>query len=267
MKEIPNISNPKTYNEKINARKVRWRNELFVECSDKIAVREYVREVIGDKYLIEALYVGASINPDALREIISKHGRVLVKANHNSGPVQFAEPEMSFEELCCVCREIDKQLSVDFGFISGEGWYSGIDRQVVVEKNISEPGKELLDYKFHVFGQGENEKPVIIVHVDFERHNEHRRSYFDVDFNYIPLQVEFPAGKKALPKPDNYELMLDLVRKLAIPFSYVRVDLYNLNGNIYFGELTFAPGSGTSRFTPRERDLWMGSHWVGDFRF
>lgn len=118
--------------------------------------------------------------------------------------------------------------------------------------------------RFH--RQGLARDPTIIVHVDFERHREHCRTYFDVEFNFIPLQVEFPVGSMVLPKPENYEVMIELVKKLAIPFSYVRVDLYNLNGNIYFGELTFAPGSGTSKFTPKEKNLWLGEHWVDDCR-
>src|SRR5690606_7862862 len=135
------------------------------------------------------------------------------------------------------CISIKKQLSMDYGARSGEGWYSKIDRKVLIEKRIGLKNKELLDYKFHVFSQGAGKEPIVIVHVDFARQSAHRRSYFDVDLNLLPFRVLYAQGDMAIEKPTNYELMVDIAKKLAEPFSYVRVDLYNVEGKIFFGEL------------------------------
>lgn len=261
----PDLKKPSTYNEKINLRKRDWNNKLFVLCSDKIAVRKYVEEKVGRGLLIDEFFFGKNITVNELRSLVSRHGAVLVKANHNSGPVQFANAQSTEEELKAICLEIEKQLSIDYGKVSGETWYSKIERGVLVERNIAPVEGGLLDYKFHVFKNSKGEQKVL-VHIDFGRNLQHRRSYFDSDLNFIPFRVSFPLGEKYIDKPVGYDSMLEVAKALAQPFSYARVDLYNVSGRIYFGELTFAPGSGRSRFYPKERDLWMGGLWEEDPR-
>lgn len=264
-KYIPNFKQPKTYNEKVNYRKRNANHPLFSICADKIAAKEYVAEKIGEQYIIPNLYTGSSITLEQIQALLTQHGDCLLKANHNSGPVYLLTTDMSQTELKAACDDVNHQLTIDFGKYQNEPWYSEIKPQVLVEKRIyPEKGeKDLKDYKFHVFKQGDGSYKTVL-HVDFNRSTNHNRSFFDEDLNWIPFSMQYPCIRTKIEKPKNYELMLSLVQKLADSFSYVRVDLYNVNGKVYFGELTFAHGSGSEVCTTQAHDLWMGKLWQGD---
>lgn len=264
-KYIPNFKNPQTYNEKINFRKRNAKHELFSICADKIVAKEWVAQKIGEEYIIPNYYVGASITVDKLKHILNEKGDCIVKANHNSGSVKLLTKEATNEEIRVACEEVNDQLKVDFGNLSGEPWYSRIKPGVLVEKRLEpEVGEsDIRDYKFHVFKQ-KTKLFKIILHVDFDRNSNHTRSLFDEELNWLPFSIRRPAIKTSIGKPENFFKMLELAKKLAEPFSYVRVDFYNIKGQIYFGELTFAHGSGLEWFTAYKYDLWMGNLWQGD---
>lgn len=170
------LSNPVTYNEKINLRKSSPNNPLFSVCSDKLAVKGYLAENGFSDIVIDNYFEGTHISVDELQNIINKHGDVLVKANHNSGPVFIAKSEHTPEQLSNICENVNKQLNIDYGFLKDEPWYSEIERKVLVEKRLmpEDGDTDLKDYKFHVFKQADGEYKVIL-HIDFDRgsiHNE-----------------------------------------------------------------------------------------------
>jgi len=265
---IPNFKNPKTYNEKLNYRKLYWTNPLFVKCADKVAAKEYVRDVLGDSVIIENYFVGDSICAEKLKSIIQEKNGVLIKANHNSGPVFLLDINSTNNEIEQAVSSVMQQLGVDYGAFNNEGWYREIKPKVLVERRLypDKGDSDLRDYKFHVFNQGEGRDPIVILHIDFNRFTNHSRSYFDEDLNYLPFSAGYPSIVTTLGEVPNYMEMFAAAKKLAKPFSYVRVDFYSLESGFYFGEMTFAPGSGGSRFTNRAYDLWMGQHWVEDLR-
>lgn len=264
-KYFPNLKSPKTYNEKINYRKRSWKNPLFTTCSDKIAVKEYVANIIGAQYVIPTFFEGKSISLETIKELLLKYGDCLLKANHNSGPVYLLTKEMKDAQLQQACDEVSNQLAIDFGKYQNEPWYSQICPKVLVEKRIyPEKGeKDLKDYKFHIFRQPDRSQKVIL-HVDFDRSTNHNRSFFDSELNWLPFSMKYPCVRTDINRPKNYDEMLKLAKKLAEPFSYVRADFYNVNGEIYFGELTFAHGGGGENFTSKAFDLWMGQFWCCD---
>lgn len=264
-KYLPNFRKPKTYNEKINFRKSSWNNPLFITCADKIAVKKYVADITGKQYIIPTLYEADSISLDIVKGILTKHGDCLLKANHNSGPVYLLSNSMTESELQSACDDVNDQLSIDFGKYQNEPWYSQIEPQILIEKRIfPEPGEnDLKDYKFHIFRQNDGSQKVIL-HIDFDRSSNHNRSFFDDELNWLPFAMKYPCIRTHVTKPQNYDEMLKIAKKLAEPFSYVRVDFYNVNGNIYFGELTFAHGGGRESFTSKAHDLWMGQLWQGN---
>lgn len=264
----PDFKNPKTFNEKINFRKNNAKNELFSICSDKIAAKDWVAEKIGEEYIIPNYFVGDSIDFICMKNIIQEKGDCLLKANHNSGPVFLLTKDSTDEEIKKACEDINMQLKVDFGKIQNEPWYSSIKPKVLVEKRLKYKNKkgDINDYKFHVFKNNSGELNVIL-HIDFDRSSNHNRSYFNENLEWLPFSVLIPSIKTSVEKPENFEKMLFLARKLAEPFSYVRVDFYNIDGEIYFGELTFAPGSGCSPFSFYGYDLWMGNLWHEDPSF
>jgi hypothetical protein len=261
------LRKPITYNEKVQLRKNSPQNPLFSVCADKLAVKNWVAEKGFADIVIENYFSGSEISFDTLKDIILNKGDVLLKANHNSGPVYLLTTSCDDDKIKSACNDVNKQLKVDYGKLKNEPWYSDIVPQVLVEKRLSpEKGdKDLKDYKFHVFKQ-ENGEHQIIFHIDFDRSSNHHRSFFDKDLNWLPFSVGYPSIVTKIEKPKNYARMLEIVKLLADNFSYARVDLYNINGEIYFGEITFAPGSGSSVFTTKAHDQWMGYLWQLDPR-
>lgn len=261
----PEFGKPVTYNQKINHRKFHWKNPLFVTCADKVAVKEYVAAEVGHEFVIENLFVGPSISPVEARRLLDRHGDLVIKANHNSGPVQFLAPDATDAEVKDVCDNINQQLTVDYGRIKQEPWYSKISPAVLVEKKLTMAnGDDLWDYKFHVFSGKVIKDQTLILHIDYDRYRSPHRSFFDENLDWLPFSLTHPCLKTSIQRPQNYETMVEIAKTLARPFSYARVDLYNLDGKIFFGEITFAHGAGRSKFSSIIYDKWLGRLWELD---
>ncbi|MEZ8688515.1 ATP-grasp fold amidoligase family protein [Vibrio lentus] len=263
---IPNFEHPKSYNEKINHRKRYCRNKLFSVCSDKIEVKEYVSKLISKEFIIPTIESGNKLTANVIQRSLKNRNSVFVKANHNSGPVYKINTDTPTSEIDTICEDINRQLTLDYGSSSGEPWYSEIPPKFLVEPDIGVEAEEVLDYKFHIFKQNSGEQQVLL-HVDFDRETNHNRSFFDEELNWLPFSTFVPSLKTKISQPKNYKVMLDIAKKLAEPFSYARVDFYNIDGAIYFGELTFAPGSGHSKFSDKSYDFWLGNLWIEDCRY
>lgn len=267
-KYIPDFKNPRTFNEKINLRKNDPRNPLFSVCADKIKAKDYVADKISPDIIIPNYYVGESITFEQMKTIIAEHGDCLLKANHNSGPVHLLTTKSTDEEIQMAVDSTLEQLKDDFGKRLNEPWYSNIKRGVLVEKRLDpEPGEtDIRDYKFHVFKQVDNSYKIIL-EVHFDSSWNHNISYFTHELEWLPITVELPNIYTKIDIPLNYEKMLDHAKKLAESFTYVRVDFYNVEGAIYFGEMTFAKTSGAAIFMHKMYDLWLGNLWQGDPRY
>ncbi|WP_312478918.1 ATP-grasp fold amidoligase family protein [Stutzerimonas nitrititolerans] len=264
---IPDFKNPKTYNEKINFRKRDPRNPLFSICADKVKAKEYVSDRISSEIIIPSYYVGDSIDLDQMKAIIAEYGDCFLKANHNSGAVYLLTTSSTESEIQAAVDSVSEQLKDDFGLLVNEPWYSNIQRKVLVEMRLRpSPGEvDIRDYKFHVFKQLDGGFKIIL-EVHYDQKWNHNISYFTEDLKWLPITIEYPNIVTQVEAPANYGVMLEYARKLAEPFSYVRVDFYNVNGAIYFGELTFAKTSGAAVFINRMYDLWLGNFWQGDPR-
>lgn len=252
----PNIRQPQTFNEKIQHRKFYDSpNPLFSVCADKFRVRQYVAEKIGEQYLIPLLDVVET--PEALN--LKAYGeRFVVKTTHDSGGVFICQRDQV--NKVSLCKKLHKHLSRDAGKRRNEYWYSAIKPKIIVEQCLTdENGRLPEDYKFHIFNKG-NQK-TFYLQVDYDRHEQHKRSIYDANGQLTQIGLKKPVYTKPLANIQNYSKMVELAEKLAAEFSYVRVDLYNLNGQIYFGELTFGHGSGFERFSKKEFDQQWGQLW------
>lgn len=265
---IPNFKNPKTYNEKINHRKNDPKHELFSICADKIAAKDYVAAKISPDIIIPNYYVGDDISFKKVKSILDEKGDCLLKANHNSGPVYLLTTQSTDKEIKHAVDDVNHQLTIDFGKLQNETWYSDIQPGVLVEKRLfpEEGESDVKDYKFHVFKQNDGSVKIVLG-VYFNRGANATASFFDEHLIWLPFHGEFPSLVTKINKPKNYETMLDYAKKIAVEFSYVRVDFYNVNGHIYFGEMTFAHTSGGGAFSSKSYDLWMGNLWQGDPRY
>ncbi|MEZ9954240.1 ATP-grasp fold amidoligase family protein [Vibrio splendidus] len=258
-----NLKNPITFNEKVNHRKFFWNNEKFTLCSDKVLAKEYVASKIGQHHIIKTLFVGDKITKIDVISLLNKHGKIVLKANHNSGQVFVLKDKPSDENLNFIVSSLNSQMAEDYGKRKNEPWYSYIQPKILAEEVlVDECYDDILDFKFHVFSAPNSDEQEIVLQVDFERHKNHTRTIYDENFNVLPFSWAKASVCVDLPKPSNFDEMTNIAKKLGKDFSYVRVDLYNVNGRIFFGEMTFAHGSGFERFSSVFYDTWLGKKWV-----
>ena len=97
--------------------------------------------------------------------------------------------------------------------------------------------------------------------MDFERDTNHHRSFFDESLNWLPFSVKYPTFVQKMSPLKNFDEMLTIAEAISSPFCYSRIDLYNLDGMVFFGEVTFAPGSGLETFSDKSYDYWLGAQW------
>jgi hypothetical protein len=251
-----NLKDPKSYNEKIVWKKINDRNPLLPITADKYQVRSYIKEVLGEekakKILIPLLYVTNQPESIPFERLPSAF---MVKPNHTSGRNIIVENgHLNQEEIINTCR---RWLKTPYGLEKLEWAYQPLKRKIIIEKLLhDDDGKIPKDFKFHMF-HGKCK----LVQVTFERMNNPYMSFFDEEWNFLLVKKPNRLHGPKIKKPKNYEIMLELAEKLSQPFDYVRIDLYNLNGKIYFGELTHYPGSGTIKLDPSFFDFELGKYW------
>lgn len=255
---FPQIKRPRTFNEKINHRKRYSKNLLFCSCSDKIEVKNYVSKIIDNKYIIPTISIHNEIHEKDIIEAFNKYGPIVVKTNHDSGGV-FIINSLK-DDLSHIIEEINTRLKFKHGAILNEQWYVDIRPMVLIEQKLL---GDTSDYKFHMFKRKDNTFNIVL-QIDIDRDGNHTRTLYDENFIWLPFSLEKPCIHNNFEKPKNFDLMINLAKKLAEPFNYVRVDLYNIDGKIYFGELTFSHGSGNEVFSTKGHDMWMGKLWELD---
>ncbi|MDF1756671.1 MAG: ATP-grasp fold amidoligase family protein [Verrucomicrobiales bacterium] len=261
----PDFENPRSFNEKINWRKLNSTNNLFVTCCDKLEVRDYAREKIGGEFLIPVVFEGESITPEQLHALGND---IVVKTNHDSGSVYIIR-ENTPEEAAQVSAKIEKSLKSNYGKETREWYYTRVKPKVYVEKLLSdEKGKIPFDLKFFVFRGKDGSPPRTVIEVDHDRGTpNHHRTFYDENgeilfFNETGVRIDTePNHRVPFPCPKHLDEMHRVALKLAEDFDHIRVDLYHVKNRIYFGELTLSDGGGRSRWTPREFDFYLGELW------
>ena len=254
--EIDFNKEPKTFNQKIQFRKLYDNNPLYSICADKYRVREYVKEKIGEEYLIPLYLVTDKLTEEQWNKLPNSF---VAKANHNSGPVQIVRDKTKVNKKEII-RELNNQLKLDYGVLSMERYYSNIPRKIIVEKLLIDKTKEMLqDIKIHCF-RGKQEKYFFDLCSRESVEGEVLSVLYDENWNNLKV-TGGTLDTKEYPKPDNFLEIMKIAEKLSEDFEYVRVDLYNFENKIYFGELTFCENSGFGKFTDEEWDYKFGSYW------
>jgi len=246
---------PRTFNEKIQFRKIYYENSLYPICADKFSVRKYVAQKIGEEYLIPLLFSGTNITVEDFKKIPNQF---VIKHNHNSGPVTIVYDKNKID-LKRMCKIYNKGLKYDYGILSNEKWYSAIEPKIIIEKLMLDKGKIPKDYKFHVF----NKSNKMFVMLDIDRFENHKRKIYDEEWTDLELSLIFPYSEKKFIRPKEFTKLKEITKKLSEDFEYVRVDLFLINRKIYFGELTFGENSGFGRFSKKEWDEKFGNYWGG----
>lgn len=253
--EIDFNKEPETFNQKIQFRKLYDNNPLYSICADKYRVREYVKEKIGEEYLIPLYLVTDKLTEEQWDKLPNSF---VAKANHNSGPVQIVKDKNKVDKKKII-KELNNQLKIDYGIVSMEKFYSNIPRKIIVEKLLIDKTRTILqDIKINCF----KEKDKYFLDLCSREKIEGKVLSVLYDQNWKNLKVT--GGNldiKEYRKPENLDEILKISKKLSENFKYVRVDLYNIEEKIYFGELTFCENSGFEKFTDRLWDYKFGSYW------
>ena len=248
--KILNLKSPKTFNEKIQWLKINNRTDLHTQCADKFLVRKYVKNVIGEEYLIPLVFNTKNVN-DVQPKILPNYP-VIIKLNHDSGSY-FIIRDKKNQNWDNIRSKLLKSLNRDYYILGREWQYKNIKRIIIVEKLlIDNSGKTPKDFKFHCFN-GE----VKFIQVDIDRENNHKRNMYDLEWNLLDFEFNYKKGIQ-VKKPLKLNELIILAKKLSSKFIFARVDFYEVNGNIYFGEITFHPESGFGKFYPKSKDLEYG---------
>ncbi len=251
-----NWKNPLRFNEKLQWLKVYYRKPELTLMVDKIEVKNFVRKTIGKEYVIPTLAIWNSIDEIDLSNLPDKF---VLKTNNGGGGIGIVickdKSNFSMDKAKIVLRS---SLNQDIYKTLKEWPYKNINHKIFAEALISaNDGTELNDYKFLCFdGQP---KVMFVSHGRF--YGTTCFDYYDMDFNLLPLMQGGPNSGKTIAKPANFDKMKELASKLSKGLPHARIDLYNVNGHIYFGEITFFDSSGFAEFDPEEWDYKFGD-WI-----
>lgn len=247
-----NLKNPQRYTEKIQWYKLHYRHEKMPICVDKYRVREFIEEKGLQDILVKLYAVYESPEEICLADLPEKF---ILKTTNGSGTNLICRDKSELDEV-----ELKKQVSAYFRQSSasaGREWaYQHVVPRIIVEELLEDEtstDKAICDYKFLCFGG----KPEYVVY-DMDRFTGHKRNIYDTEWNDLHIASDCPCSDKCCPKPDTLDHMLSIAETLSKDFPAVRVDLYSINGKVYFGELTFFPWSGYVLYNPDQFDFEMG---------
>lgn len=253
----PDLDRPRTYTEKVLWLNLHHRDPRQTICSDKHAVRRWVAQRVGEDILVPLL--GTYENPNDI-DLEALPRSFVIKATHGSGWNLIVEDRtgINWEEAKRTLRD---WLSRSYYAHKREWQYRDVTPRLIVEEFLgAADGRIPSQFQFFCFRRGEEQK--ILVQVDFDEHTNHRRDYYDLDWNRMPFASRVPNAERPAPRPEKLAEMTEVARALSEDFPFVRVDLYLIDGRIYFGELTFTSGGGMSSFDPPEWDRRLGE-WIG----
>ncbi|MBQ3697430.1 MAG: hypothetical protein II883_05875 [Spirochaetales bacterium] len=239
----PDFSSPKTFNEKMNWLKLHDRNPSYVSLVDKYEVKQIVSEIIGPEYVIPNL--GIWDNPEAI-DFDALPDQFVLKCSHDSGSRVIC-PDKSKLDFGKARRIMAKSLDNDYYLLNREWPYKDVRRRILAEKYIESKTGELNDYRFYCF----NGEPGFFS-IDLNVRSDIRVNFYDPDLSILPFgsAEEPPDFNAEVTIPDNIGEMFDIARTLSKGHPFIRVDLYNVEGKIYFSELTFFSYGGFLEFYP-----------------
>ena len=247
------LNKPVTYNEKLQWLKLYDHKDIYTTMVDKCEVKKYIANVIGKEYIIPTLGVYDNFDDIDFDKLPSQF---VIKCTHDSGGLIICKNKKVFDKKV-VRKKINKCLKKNFYYNYREWPYYGVRPRIIVEEYMEDKKYgELRDYKFFCF-----DGKIGVVLVCTNRQTDLEETWFDEDFHLIDLREGGHKNRTDLSKPVQYEQMKKIAKKLSNGIPHVRVDLYEINGKIYFGEMTFFPAGGFEQFDNKIWDKKLGD-WI-----
>ena len=250
-----NLSNPKTFNEKLQWLKINYRKPEMITLADKYAVRSYVRETIGGKYLVPIIALYKDIEDINWKELPDKF---VLKCTHGSG-ANIICTDKSTLDVNLSKKKLKHWLNKNWYWYGREWPYKDIEPRIICEEYlVDESGTELKDYKFMCF----NGEPKIIQLMSKREKGNYLLNHFDLKWNEIDIPRKTIKRNPRVPaKPENLTRMIEISKVLSKGIPFVRIDLYETGKGVFFGEITFYPVSGFMDFERDSDDCLLGS-WI-----
>lgn len=245
-KKFCDLKEPSTYNEKLNWLKLHDHNPFYPTLVDKYGAKEYVARIIGNEYIIPTLGVWDTFDDIDFEKLPNQF---VLKCTHDSEGLVIVKDKKKLDKNAAK-EKIEAALKQNFYYIGREWPYKDVRPRIIAEQYMEDHvDGELRDYKFFCF---DGEPKAMFIASD--RASDHVKfDYYDLKFNHLDIKQKYPHAQEALRKPVTFEKMIDFSKILSKGFPHVRVDFYEVDGHLYFGELTFYHFSG---FMPFEPDRW-----------
>ena len=250
-----NLDNPQTFNEKLQWLKINYRNPLYTTLVDKYAVKKYVEEKIGAEHVVPLIASWDSVNDIDWNALPNQF---VVKCSHDCGGMVICKDKskLNIEEAK---RKLRKCLKTNYYYKSREWPYRGVKPKIFCEAYMEDEHGELRDYKWFCF---DGVPKALFIASDRQKEGEDTKfDFYDTEFNHLPFTNGHPNSTEHIVKPEGFEKMKELAAKLSQGMPQVRIDFYDVNGHIYFGEFTFFHWGGMTPFKPKEWDYKFGS-WI-----
>lgn len=256
-----NWENPQTFSEKLQWIKLNDRNSVYPQMVDKYESKQYVRERVGDAYVIPVVG-GPWNNPEEI-DFDALPEQFVLKTTHDCGGVMICRDKSKFD-ISAAKAFLAEHLKRDYYLHCREWPYKSVQPRIFAEKFLNENGttEAIRDYKFFTFG-GEPKLMYIASGRDYANKDKQvvYADFFDMEYNHVGLRIDHDNAPVPPAKPENFELMVECARKLAQGTKHLRVDFYEVNGQLYSGELTFFHCGGLHEFRTKEWEKIMGE-WI-----
>ena len=252
---VGNFENPRTYEEKVNFRKLYGNHETYAQIADKVRVRDYVAERVGEHYLVPSLGVHDRLRPEIFDDLPRQF---IIKASHGCrwNNIVYDKGKLDVAETI---RYFDRRLDDTFGAREGEFHYSLIEPKLLIEELLLHEGRIPCDYNLYCYHHdGRFDLAIAISSPDGGPY-----AHFDKHWNLLEGDLS-PEDQKKLVDPENFDEMVSVARALSEGFDFIRVDLYNVQGRVYFGELTCTPSAGMNPVENEVRAAMRTRMWKLD---
>ena len=244
------LVNPKTYNEKLQWLKINDKNPKYTKMVDKYAVKDYVSKIIGEEYIIPTLGIWDNFDEIDFNKLPEQF---VLKCTHDSEGVVIVENKSTFNKKNAR-NKLNSALKKNFFYIGREWPYKNVKPRIIAEKYIKDKKcNDLKDYKFFCF---DGEPKLMFIASDRGK-GETKFDFYDLNFNHLNIKQHYPNSNNNF-RPKQFEKMIELSRKLSKGIPHVRVDFYEVEGKVFFGEMTFYHFSGFQPFNPPKWDIELG---------
>lgn len=251
-----NLKNPKSFNEKLNWLKLYDRKKIYSKMVDKSEAKEYVASMIGDEHIIPTIGIFEKfddINFDKLPN------EFVIKTTHDSGCCEIVKNKNKIN-INKLKKKMTKSLGRNYYYFAREWPYKYVKPRIIIEKCMKcKSGESINDYKFFCFnGQAKFFK------IDFDRTTYHRANYYDINGKLLDFGEAIcpPDYNRTVMLPHKLNEMIEYANTLSNGTKFLRVDFYEIDGIVYFGELTFFPAGGFGKFVPDKYDMLLGNYLI-----